>query len=67
MPSTEEVAQELGKGSSIDDFYGKDGTFVNFFIETFVEMLKVELTSQLGYEPPVLKTGGHSGMPITRF
>jgi hypothetical protein len=27
MPSAEEVAQELGKATSIDDFYGKDGIF----------------------------------------
>jgi len=51
MPSAEEVAQELGKATSIDDFYGKDGIFAKLFSKTIEEMLEAELTSQLGYEP----------------
>ena len=31
MPCAEEVAQELGKATSIDDFYGKDGIFAKLF------------------------------------
>ena len=31
MSSAEEVAQELGKATSIDDFYGKDGIFAKLF------------------------------------
>ena len=50
MPSAEEVAQELGKATSIDDFYGKDGIFSKLFSKTIEEMLEAELTSQLGYE-----------------
>ena len=34
MPSAEEVARELGKAKSIDDFYGKDGIFARLFSDT---------------------------------
>ena len=50
MPSAEEVPQELGKATSIDDFYGKDGIFARLFSKTIEEMLEAELTSELGYE-----------------
>lgn len=50
MPSAEELAQELGKATSIDDFYGKDGIFARLFSKTIEEMLEAELTSELGYE-----------------
>ncbi len=50
MPSAEEVAQELGKATSIDDFYGKDGIFARLFSKTIEEMLEAELTAELGYE-----------------
>jgi len=50
MPSAEEVACELGKATSIDDFYGKDGIFSRLFSKTIEEMLEAELTTQLGYE-----------------
>ncbi len=50
MPSAEEVARELGKATSIDDFYGKDGIFSRLFSKTIEEMLEAELTTQLGYE-----------------
>ena len=50
MPSAEEVARELGKATSIDDFYGKDGIFARLFSKTIEEMLEAELTSELGYE-----------------
>jgi putative transposase len=50
LPSAEEVVQELGKATSIDDFYGKDGIFARLFSKTIEEMLEAELTSELGYE-----------------
>jgi putative transposase len=50
MPNAEEVAQELGKATSIDDFYGKDGIFARLFSKTIEEMLEAELSSELGYE-----------------
>ena len=50
MPSAEEVAKELGKATSIDDFYGKDGIFARLFSKTIEEMLEAELSSELGYE-----------------
>jgi hypothetical protein len=50
MPSAEEVARELGKAKSIDDFYGKDGIFSRLFSKTIEEMLEAELTTELGYK-----------------
>ncbi|MCG2784380.1 MAG: IS256 family transposase [Anaerolineae bacterium] len=50
MPSAEEVARELGKAKSIDDFYGKDGIFSRLFLKTIEEMLEAELTTELGYK-----------------
>jgi len=50
MPSAEEVARELGKAKSINDFYGKDGIFSRLFSKTIEEMLEAELTTELGYE-----------------
>jgi transposase-like protein len=58
MPSAEEVVQELGKATSIDDFYGKDGIFAKLFSKTIEEMLEAELTSELGYER--YDTNGHN-------
>ena len=58
MPSAEEVAQELGKATSIDDFYGKDGIFAKLFSKTIEDMLEAELTSELGYER--YDTEGHN-------
>jgi putative transposase len=50
IPSAEEVASELGKAKSIDDFYGKDGIFARLFSETIEQMLEAELKDELGYE-----------------
>ena len=58
MPSAEEVAQELGEATSIDDFYGKDGIFAKLFSKTIEDMLEAELTSELGYER--YDTEGHN-------
>jgi putative transposase len=58
MPSAEEVAQELGKATTIDDFYGKDGIFAKLFSKTIEDMLEAELTSELGYER--YDTEGHN-------
>ncbi|MCK4976692.1 MAG: hypothetical protein KAS36_07155, partial [Anaerolineales bacterium] len=51
IPNAEEVARELGKATSIDDFYGKEGIFARLFSETIEQMLEAELTDELGYEP----------------
>lgn len=60
MPSAEEVARELGKATSIDDFYGKDGIFSRLFANTIEEMLETELTEELGYDR-YAATGRNSG------
>jgi putative transposase len=60
MPEAEEVARELGKAESMDDFFGKDGIFARLFASTLEQMLEEELTDQLGYEPYEAK-GRNSG------
>jgi transposase-like protein len=50
LPDPEEVARELAKATSIDDFYGKDGIFARMFSKTIEQMLETELTEKLGYE-----------------
>jgi len=60
MPSAEEVAQELGKATSIDDFYGKDGIFSRLFSKTIEQMLEAELSAELGYQR-YESTGRNSG------
>ena len=60
LPSTEKVQEELSKVKSMDDFFGKEGVFARLFAKTMEEMLKAELTEQLGYEPYEAK-GRHSG------
>jgi len=45
MPSAEEVAQELDKATSIDDFYGKDGIFAKLFSKTIEDMFQFLLYS----------------------
>jgi transposase-like protein len=44
------LVEELGKASSIDDFYGKEGIFSRVFSKTIEQMLEAELTEELGYE-----------------
>ncbi len=51
LPDPEELARELSKAESIDDFYGKEGIFARMFSKTIEQMLEVELTEELGYEP----------------
>jgi transposase-like protein len=50
LPDPEELARELAKAKSIDDFYGKDGIFARMFSKTIEQMLETELTEKLGYE-----------------
>jgi len=51
LPDPEELARELSKAGSIDDFYGKEGIFARMFSKTIEQMLEAELTEELGYEP----------------
>jgi len=50
LSDAEELARELAKAESIDDFYGKDGIFARLFSQTVEKMLETELTEKLGYE-----------------
>jgi hypothetical protein len=60
MPDAEEVAAELAKAQSMDDFFGKEGIFARLFANTLEQMLEAELTDHLGYEPYEAK-GRNSG------
>lgn len=60
MPSAEEVAAELAKAETVDDFFGREGIFANLFSSTLEQMLEAELTDHLGYEPYEAK-GRNSG------
>jgi putative transposase len=51
MPDAEQVAAELAKAESMDDFFGKDGIFAKLFANTLESMMEEELTDHLGYEP----------------
>jgi putative transposase len=50
LPDPEELARELAKAESIDDFYGKEGIFARLFSKTIEQMLEAELSEKLGYE-----------------
>jgi len=50
MQDPEELANELAKAKSIDDFYGKGGIFARLFSKTIEQMLEGELTEELGYD-----------------
>lgn len=60
MPTAEEVAAELAKAETVDDFFGAEGIFANLFSTTIEKMLEAELTEHLGYEPYEAK-GRNSG------
>lgn len=50
LPSAEDIAKEMAKIKSPDDFFGKDGAFAKLFAKTMKEMVEAELTDHLGYE-----------------
>jgi len=60
LPHAEEIAQELAKIKSPDDFFGKDGAFAKLFARTMKEMVEAELTDHLGYEKHAV-SGRNSG------
>ena len=60
MPEAENIAAELAKAKSMDDFFGKDGIFAKLFANTLEQMMDAELSDHLGYEPYEAK-GRNSG------
>src|SRR4028118_1265684 len=62
LPPVERVQQELATAKSIDDFFGKEGSFARLFAGTLEHMLEAELTAHLGYEPYAAsgRTSGNS-------
>jgi len=50
MPSAEAIQRELASAKSIDDFFGKEGSFARLFSKRLEQMLEAELTAQLDYE-----------------
>ena len=51
MPAAEMVQRELASAKSLDDFFGKEGIFARLFASTLEQLLEVEMTEHLGYEP----------------
>jgi transposase-like protein len=60
VPSIEAIREEMNKAESLDDFFGKEGIMARLFGEMLTEMMKAELTEQLGYEKYEAK-GRNSG------
>src|SRR6478672_1086297 len=60
LPSVERILQELARATSIDDFFGKEGSFARLFADTLEQMLEAELTAHLGYSRHALE-GRNSG------
>ena len=50
IPTAEQIQRELDKASSIDDFFGKEGIMARLLGDMLTEMMRAELTSELGYE-----------------
>lgn len=60
MPSAEDIAKEMARVKSPDDFFGKEGVFSKLFSKTMEEMLEAELSDHLGYQKHSSK-GWNSG------
>lgn len=50
MPDPVKVAQELGKATNVNDFWGKDGIFARMFGKTMETMMQAEMSQHLGYD-----------------
>jgi len=50
VPTAEQIQHELENARSIDDFFGKDGVMTRLVGDMLTEMMKAELTGELGYE-----------------
>jgi putative transposase len=50
VPTAEQIQEELEKARSIDDFFGKEGIMARLVGGMLTEMMKAELTGELGYE-----------------
>ena len=60
MPAAEIVQQELASAKSVDDFFGKEGIFARLFANTIEQLLEVEMSEHLGYQPYAVE-GRNSG------
>lgn len=50
VPAVEKIREEMNKAESLDDFFGKEGIMARLFGEMLTEMMKAELSEELGYE-----------------
>jgi transposase-like protein len=50
MPTAEKIQEELERANSIDDFFGREGVMARLLGDMLTEMMKGELTNELGYE-----------------
>lgn len=60
LPGADQIAKELGRVKSIDDFFGKDGVISNLFASAIEHLLQAELSDHLGYNKYAVK-GRNSG------
>ncbi len=51
MPAAEMVQRQLASAKSLDDFFGNEGIFARLFANTIEQLLEVEMSEHLGYEP----------------
>jgi len=50
IPTAEQIQQEMENAKSIDDFFGKEGIMARLLGDMLTQMMKAELSSELGYE-----------------
>lgn len=60
LPTAEQIAEEMSKMTSIEDYFGKDGLFGRMFGKSIEAMLEAEMTNHLGY-PKHSSSGDGSG------
>ena len=49
IPTAEKIQEELEKANSIDDLFGREGVMARLLGDMLTEMMKGELTNELGY------------------
>jgi len=50
VPTVEKIREEMNKAENLDDFFGKEGIMARLFGDMLTEMMKAELSDELGYE-----------------
>ncbi len=50
LPTAAALQRALNSATSMDDFFGKEGSFARLFSKTLEQMLEGEMTAHVGYE-----------------